>query len=316
MFPIFPKISNYSDKNMKNKTEIDYKAAIKIKFDKEKLGEDHDYFESPSPATLRELCLLKFDNGLNSVDQDIFRIYFKSKPNEDLRNSIYNFHIPKFKSIQSFLVATEKDKKTSILNLNLVAVLVDFNPRPFNKFLKNDSITDEFITESDTQNATVVEDETINKLEEIDELLRIKPKSVMSFNTNTLKKKIGFSIIGLLGMFSIGYTAKDVVFPEKTCMQWKEDHYELVDCVITANSFKETNKPEPYDEIEFLRKKLKVSDTTTFFNGNKPLVWYSKVNNVVEFFNMDGYNPENKDELKEITPHMIKNHVNSNRLNR
>ena len=43
----------------------------------------------------------------------------------------------------------------------------------------------------------------------------------------------------------------------------------------------------------------------------QPIVWYSKKVNIVQFFNMDGENPENGDELKQITQHMMDKYVES-----
>ena len=45
------------------------------------------------------------------------------------------------------------------------------------------------------------------------------------------------------------------------------------------------------------------------FVGDKPKVWYSKKNNVVQFFNMDGVNPENDAELRKISEIIIEKYV-------
>ena len=92
-------------------------------------------------------------------------------------------------------------------------------------------------------------------------------------------------------------------------MKWMEDHYELVDCIKETQDIGSYEIIKPYDKIEFERKELTVCDTTEFFVGDKAKVWYSKKNNVVQFFNMYGENPENKVSLKPITQHMIDNYV-------
>lgn len=92
-------------------------------------------------------------------------------------------------------------------------------------------------------------------------------------------------------------------------MQWQDDHYVELACESQILGIRKFNEPIPYNEIEFNRRKLKVCDTTTFFKNGKAIIWYSKENNVVAFYNMDGIDPINGKELKRITQHMIHNHV-------
>ena len=88
------------------------------------------------------------------------------------------------------------------------------------------------------------------------------------------------------------------------------DHYVRVECKSQKLGFSNYSEAViPYDEIEFQRKKITVCDTTTFIRNGKPIVWYSKKNNVIEFFNMDGVNPENDAELRKISDHIIEVYV-------
>ena len=292
---------------MKNNTEIDYRKGIKAKFEKEKRGDFHPFLNIPKPALLRELCLLKFDNGLNKVDETIFRIYFRVSDTEDLRAAIFNYHIPYFKSVGNFLTAEAPDKVTNMNNLNLIAVLVDFKPRPFNKFHRSDLLeenhdaNDRPINEVDT---TELSTRRPGKMIERKEYI-FEPK-------NNFKKKLGYGVLGVLGLFTVGYTSKDLLFPEKQCMQWMGDHYEMVDCLKGVQGIGSYQKAQPFDPIEFERKELVVCDTTEFFvDGNleKPKVWYDKERDGLRYFNMDGVSPETGDHLRPITDYMIGKHV-------
>ena len=291
---------------MKKNTEIDFKNGVKAKFELEKLGDYHSFLNNPSPAQLRELCLLKFDNGLNKVDETIFRLYYKVIETGDLRNAIYNYPIEKLKSITNFLVESEKNKSTSILNLNLISVLVNFNPRPFNKFNKSDfSVSEDNFKEDIKTTIPLQKEFKINSFSAAANTGMSSKKT----NNKSNNKKAGIVALILTGLFSVGYTTKNMFFKEKECMQWKENHYELVDCKSDNIILTNNCKPEPYNKDEFARKKLKVCDTTTFFKADKPIVWYCKKNKSVCFFNMDGKNPENGAELKQITQHMIDKYV-------
>jgi hypothetical protein len=292
---------------MKNNTEIDYRKGIKAKFEKERRGDFHPFLNTPKPALLRELCLLKFDNGLNKVDETIFRIYFRVSETEDLRAAIFNYHIPYFKSVGNFLTAKAADKVTNMNNLNLIAVLVDFNPRPFNKFHRsnlleeNHDANDSPINEVDTIEISTGKSETMTERKEY----VFVPK-------NNFKKKLGYGVLGVLGLFTVGYTSKDLLFPEKQCMQWMGDHYEMVDCLEGVQGIGSYQKAQPFDPIEFERKELVVCDTTEFFvdgNREKPKVWYDKEKDGLHYFTMDGLNPETNDHLKPITDYMIGKYV-------
>ena len=299
---------------MKNNTDNDYKKGIKAKFEKERKGDLHSFLDNPSPAQLRELCLLKYDNGLSKIDETIFRIYFKVTDTEDLRAAIFNHHIPLFKSVGNFLTAETLDKDTSIKNLNLIAVLVDFSPRPFNKFHQNGPIEEG--EEDVTSDPSDEEKTAVNALKAETVIQRteytIQPK-------NNFKKKLGYGVIGVLGLFTAGYTARDLLYPEKECMKWCEDHYELVDCIQETQGIGSYGTIVPYDEREFSRRELTVCDTTEFFvdgNFKKPKVWYDKEKDGLHYFNRDGVNPETGDHLRPITAYMINKYVTNQKINR
>ncbi len=287
---------------MMNNTENDYRNAIKAKYQIEKTGDFHGFLENPSPAQLREFCLLKFDNGLNKIDEAIFRIYFKTNETDNLREAIYNYHIPKFKSVQSFL--SEENKKTNIQNLNLIAVLVDFNPRPYNKFNRgaySKESTNDIKTE--TGNA-------IGGIKSPSNLFVGNPIGVILKNPrNNLKKKFAIGIGILVVTFSVGYTTKKIILPEKQCMQWQSDHYVLVDCQNKVDVLYSSSPIIPTNEKTIELKKIIVSDTTTFFEGGKAKIWYCKVDGVPEFFDGPGFHPITGKGLRPVTDYIIGKYV-------
>lgn len=259
----------------------DYKKAIKEHYGKVKNNDVSGILANPSPAQMRTLCSIACDKGISKKEEDIFRLFFETKENESLKKSIDNCNIDKFRTIISFLKG-ERDSDNNI-RVEVSAIIVDYKPRPYNEFSKLDT--------SVGGSKREIEGEGVKG------------------SLNVTRRKAGIGIALLLGAFSVCYTAKNMISPEKQCMQWQDNHYELVDCKSEQLGLTNVNEPKPYDEIEFKRKKLKVCDTTTFFKSKKAIVWYSKVNNVVEFFNIDGVHPENGDELKHITQHMIDKYV-------
>jgi hypothetical protein len=274
-----------------------YKKAIRLKFEEEKTKEYSSFLLVPSRAQLRKLCVERFKNNTNIDDLKCFELFLGFEFNTGNKNKL-QASTDKFRPIENFLKGeTDLAEKVGI---NMAAILVDFQPRPFNKFAKlnSDDLTEEV---KETNVATSKANELVTN---DDKPVFIKNDLVVVSKGN-LKKKVGIGSLVVLGLFG----AKSMFFKEKACMEWKEDHYELVDCKDEQVGFANTKTIIPYNEIEFERRELNVCDTTTFFKGDKPIIWYSKKNNVIQFFNMDGENPENGAEIRKVTPYIIEKYV-------
>lgn len=274
-----------------------YKKAIRVKFEEEKTKEYSSFLLVPSRAQLRKLCRERFKNNTNCDDLKCFELFLGFEFNAGNKNK-FQTSTDKFRPIENFLKGeTDLVDKEGI---NMAAILVDFQPRPFNKFAKlnPDDLTEEI---KKTNVTTSKQNELVKK----DDKPIIIKDDLIGVGKSKFKQKIGIGSLVVLGFFGV----KSMFFKEKGCMEWKEDHYELVDCQSEEVGFANTKIIKPYNEIEFSRKELKVCDTTKFFNGDKPLVWYSKKNNEVQFFNIDGENPENGAELRKVTQYIIDKYV-------
>ena len=114
----------------------DYIVAVRSKYEVEKNKIYSDFLLKPSPAQMRELCLLIHDKGLSNKDKEVFELFFRTKPDSTLRKAIENIDVEKLKKICNFL--NGKSQSTSPNSLNLIAILVDFELRPFGHFLNSD----------------------------------------------------------------------------------------------------------------------------------------------------------------------------------
>ncbi|RKS00586.1 hypothetical protein [Flavobacterium sp. 102] len=268
-----------------------YKKAIKQHYEKEKKGNYSSFLLQPSRANLRKLCVERLKENAAYDDPNTFKIFmgFEFKPEN--MNKLKN-ETDRFRAIENFLKGSTDSN--DLETINLTAILVDFSPRPFLKFVRSNNgeknATTDIVVEKDEAKTGITSALPLGK----------EPRK---------KKKLILGLLGFTALFSIGYTAKDLVLPEKECMQWQDDHYVELACESQILGIRKFNEPIPYNEIEFNRRKLKVCDTTTFFKNGKAIIWYSKENNVVAFYNMDGIDPINGKELKRITQHMIHNHV-------
>ncbi len=283
-------------KMVKNTFKV-YKEQIQSYYEIAKNEDVSGILSNPSPAQLRTLSLIVLDKGINGKEEEIFQLFFEKKDNEILKKAIENCNIDKFKPIISFL-KKERDSENAI-RVEMSAILINFNPRPYSLFSKSSLIENTVETKG-------------NELLNIDSNVIIKNSELLNSRSDvfqpfksSITKKVGIGSLVVLGLFG----AKNMFFKEKECMEWKEDHYELVECKSEQVGIANTKIIKPYNAMEFERKELKVCDSTKFFNGEKPIVWYSKKNNVVQFFNMDGENPENGAEIKKVTPHIIDTYV-------
>lgn len=281
------------------KTYDDFLIAVKQHYEVAKNGRYSSFLVHPSPAQLRNLCLLLLENDLSKSDEEIFKVFFQVTEGKDLKRSLENFDIEKFKAIGNFLKG--KSEKTNSLSLNLISILVDFEPRPFNKYLK---------TNTDTVAKVAVEND--NDLQGINTFIFGLPESsskqAISMKSIYVRMWSRLGVVLLLVLGS-GYLINQKFFPKEECMQWQKDHYERVDCNMVNQGIMTQNDIIPIDNTIKNLRRIEVNEQTQFFKNDKPLVWYSKSNGKLTYFNSYGINPETGKPLKPITKYMIDKYV-------
>jgi hypothetical protein len=114
-----------------NNTLEEYKKAIKIKYEIEKEGEHFDYLYNPSRGKLRDLCWLIFESNPTHDDLNVFKNLFCLDFDHSKKNK-FKEQKDKFRPIETFF-KSETDP-SNIDAINLAAIMVDFQPRPFKKF--------------------------------------------------------------------------------------------------------------------------------------------------------------------------------------
>lgn len=285
----------------------DYLKAIKAHVEVAKKGKLSRFLQMTTTVSLKNYCFYLVEEGLNSSDEFTLRYFFQLKKDEDLKNGIQRFDVDRLRPIKKFLDG--KTATPSPDNLEFIALLIDFKPRPYNSFHKKEGISDvEEDNVEESNSRIVVGKSQIRNNDSGVEI--INRKEAIVEKGKGIKNKVILGVLASLSLLGVQQT----FFKKDECMKWVEDHYVIVDCLDKIQGIGSYEVVKPYEEREFKRKELTVCDTTDFFvNGNskKPKVWYSKKNNVVQFFNMDGENPENDVHLKPITPHMIDKYVKS-----
>ncbi len=255
--------------------------------------------ENPSPANLRNYALYLYCKGLNKEDRIVFEEYFNSNVKvDDLEKAINTTELGKLKSVQNFLNGTTRNPDEIIAKL--LAVLIDFKPRPFVEWRKS------------FQQHQQVEFKTSDRIEYAQKDNNIVQSQ--SFKPTVIakpKKKNGLNKILVISAASLSFATLCymTVSQLKTdgCMYWDGTKYIEIDC---KEEIRHAEKLvlNPIDLVHF--RKITQTDTLQEKHVNK--VWYSKINNEVEFFTSAGRHPINKERtLKPATWYMIKKYRTS-----
>ncbi|WP_427874825.1 hypothetical protein [Flavobacterium sp. MMS24-S5] len=112
----------------------DYKKAIKAKYEEEKNGEYSNNLNSPTSANLRNLCIKRFETNNSKDDLITFKSFFDFPFDRDNRNLYGEIELNKLTAVRRFLLnVTESPAEDTV---QLAAILVDLQPRPFKEFQK------------------------------------------------------------------------------------------------------------------------------------------------------------------------------------
>ena len=284
-----------------------YKQAIKAKYEEEKQGDYTNLLLHPTSAKLRKLCVLLLKESTDTNDKRIFASFFGFEFEVDSIGKIKKEN-DRFKRFCNFLNG-KNDLSEDIDAADLLALLVDYKNRPYQKFINSHQTEIESL-----KNESLEEENTIAAFHE-DELPKIEPEITEWQQPERSKKqsKQNYLIIILLGISLLcgGYMAKDICFPKKQCMQWQEDHYEVVDCEVKGLLSICPVVALDEDLLEF--KKVELKKGMEFFKYKKPLYFYYKVSrDSIEFFNGPGEHPITKKPLNEISGYIIDKYVNKN----
>jgi hypothetical protein len=333
---------------MPNNTFEDYKIAVKKKYEIEKNGDHSFYLNSPTRAKLRNLCWELFQQqNRNQDDLNVFSSLLGLAFDVNKKNK-FDEQIDKFRPIDNYFKG-ESDPAI-VEAVNMAAILVDFKARPFNKFrihslygdeieiengeslefsspemeqrelnvqIDNSGSLEKFLDEKEKEKGREkgVENETVTKRVNNIEVILPRPKGVIEFvdkKKGTWKPPINMkdAIIGASIFLFIGFVIVYFAFPQKDCMQWSGDHYEMVDCNLKIDSYGSFANIEILDPTLVNLKKIKVCDTTACFDKNGvAIIWYAKTANGIDFFDAHGRHPENGSSLRPVTNYILDKYV-------
>ncbi|NDV16529.1 hypothetical protein GO009_10870 [Muricauda sp. TY007] len=283
---------------MEPKTIESYKREILEKYRKDKGGEMRGYLANPTRRQIREACLWLLDKRRLKYDEQTLNRFFQFEEGKNRVLHVQQFKADKFLPIVKFL--KEKTGDTGTENLELIAWLIDFRPRPYVEYLKsNNSTSGEFSI--DNSEPEIV-DETANT------------KTVTNPPPWKLIVAIGFVLvtITLTTLVLKNQSSNSQTLSPNQCMAWADTLYVEVSCATKPYS-KYGTSVEPLDKMKLENfKKVEVDMATQFFaeKTNKPLIWYYKnKNGEIEYYTAPGLHPINGETLRKITPYIIQTYV-------
>lgn len=272
----------------------DYSSQILEKIPIARKNDATGFLVKPSPAQLRNYCDFLLTAKMSNDDIKTLKSFLlTTNDNDEVAILLKKVDIDKFRPIQNFLEG--KILNPAPIIIEMTAILIDFKPRPYFKFQKGKNL------ESKIDDSTEKSKNEENKEKEIvDGNIKKKPTFI----------KIAAGVLGLAGISSIGFVnfKNDA---QTNCMQWKDNHYERVDCNLnTTSNLYEQNPIEIYSPEVYELKKINVDENTVFFKNGKATVFYLKINDsVLEYYNRAGFHPVSNKPLKPITKYMITKYV-------
>ncbi|PRD45005.1 hypothetical protein [Sphingobacterium haloxyli] len=276
--------------------------------------------ECPSPGELRSWCLERYLRGLSPEDESVFIYFFnRERSTKDLATIIESFDLDKLRPLRNF-ISGDTQRRPDENIVKLLAVLIDFKPRPYkashwdervytgglindeeNPSTSGSNSGDSFVEPPGTDRAEkgahtqkAVEPEKVENTEYKEDALKPIEIKRRTKNNKLLYTGIGLAVVTVL---FVVYN----IFTSANCMCWNGERYVEVDC---------QDKGQPYQVIGLDKNKLvhfqKITRPDTLNHENARQVWYSKINNEVEFFTYPGHHPvEYGRSLKAATEYII-----------
>lgn len=278
---------------MNKNTFETYLIAIKKQYEIAKKGSYSTFLSSPTPASIRNLCVEIFKSSNSNADKEILKHFFDLKGDDTDKALIEKFDIDRLRPICHFFKGKTTAPKHDLVDL--MALLINLEQRPLSKYLKNEY-------------EEVEESKPITPENPIPEVLPKTPtedKKTIWFKTNGLKIASGCVIMAIL-FLGVHYFMKG-----EQCMEWVNDHYEVVDCDVPNESGDRYISAKEEDSFIADFKKISPCDTLSFKdkNGNACL-WYGKsLTGEMEFFNKLALHPETKKSLKEVSAHIFNTYI-------
>lgn len=284
-------------------SELEYKELVLAAFDlKLAAGLLPTELVSSTPGNLKDESIKVFGKRANSKDELLLGSFLGEKEDSlSYQRALQQAKVDVFKPLNNFL--KDRSIDTKFKNIELLAWLIDFEPRPYHPNLK----TPIHVAITDPDLKTHEEYILTTQSEEIDHQGQL-PLLVTQWNKIVSKRKGALlSIITFICAAIYYYIVFFIprIDGNEGCMIWNEDHYQPVNCrekVVNAQSI-----PINRNLVTGF-KKITRPDTLTIYSVKK--VWYINYRGKVDFFTANGNFPlDTTKRLLPMSDHILKKYV-------
>lgn len=310
-----------------------------------------DLLVNPSPAKLRNYCLVRLSEGLPPEDIEILQKFFDPyKKEKSLEEAIAKYNTGSLKALQKFALNITQDPEDRVVKL--LAILVDYQPRPFrysydNSTLdgpknpspideeKSSSLTDKLDApliptgdEDPTSETSPMSSTLMDKKRELkDKPEEERPEELIDVQNAPNERRQNKEDIDR-------FKYPQSFFKKNKLVLRFSGVALLVLAILTTVHFLTPeecmcwngekyieidcqSKTQPYQVIGLDKNKLegfvKITRPDTLSPKDVGRVWYSKINHEVEFFTGPGYHPtEFGRSLKAATMRILDSYAGAN----
>ncbi|MGY5251834.1 hypothetical protein [Sphingobacterium spiritivorum] len=289
-----------------------------------------------TPAKLRDECIRVCQERPDDNDISTLRLFFG--PGENIwsyQNIIEDGDIEKFKPLINYLRGSTRS--TNTINIELLAWLIDFTPRPYSKWEivsktnKTEITTDRAETpiaskpqdpdnneiEGSAEKTNYQSETAYTKEEKEDVLDAVKTSNELNIPKTAFftpppkkpwfKRNIKQTALSLMAATTLcGGTYMVAYNGSQGCMYWTGDRYKSVPCQEKV----EGATVLALDSAKLLNfRKINVPDTLTISSINN--LWYTKITvDSAEFYTGSGFHPLFPEKrLKPVTPYILNKYV-------
>lgn len=279
-------------------SENEYKKLVLVDFDQKILAQQLPAeLISPTPGGLKSESVMICERRFDSKDEILLSSFFNKRENAfAYRQAIYNGSADVFKPLTNFL--KDRSINTALKNIDLLAWLIDFQPRPYhpNLISKTQPSTPDSLFD---HTALPTKDSEVNEI----------PLSPSLKQPLARKKKIMIGCVLLMVIALTSYFVVDrksgVITGHEGCMIWENDHYQPVNC--NRRFFRSQLYPINHKLVDEF-KRITLPDTLTIRSVGK--VWYAKFKGRVEFYTQGGAHPlDSNKRLLPMSDHILKKYI-------
>jgi hypothetical protein len=282
----------------------DYKSLVVLDYQKKKVANVIPLsLIQPSPAKLKSECIAVCDERFDRKDEKALKAFFgQGSDRGACLQAIERCDIDKFRPLVNFL--KESTGTTDDKNIELLAWLIDFTPRPYEfgrRYPSNDA------EDSDPGLTTRAEHSTQKTEKAVAAPPFMKKAPLILKNRRTVTALL-ILILCCVGAFWI-WINKAPAGPQ-TCMFWAGDHYQPIYC--SQRHGDALIIPLDSDKIAHFKKIMRPDTITESALGT---IWYVQFQGIYECYTSPGYHPIDTNlKLRLLTDYVLIKHIHPNQV--